>query len=572
MVKGPALLLLLVSAPAAAGMNVAVLYFDNNTALREYDVLRKGMADMLITDLSASEQLTLVEREKLDAVLAEIKQSNSRYFDPETAVKIGKLAGAAYAVTGAFTAFDPEVRIDVRMIDIQTRKVLIAAQVKGKKEDFFGLEQQLVKRFLDSLSAKVPAAGGAAGSVTLASAVKFSQGLETLDQGDLKAASTQLAAVVRDSPDFVLARTRYSQLLKRLREAGKKHDEALGADETLLVEGINTALGKWSGQVLKGNALEVYFCYRAMRTAYLMWKVEQGLGEPQGPLNMKVADSSRRAATAKLLGEIWDNEVVLMNDAILNHGSLQYLNHAVSCPMALMREKLDNFYRLKTVGIAWDAMPHIHPADRIPGLVVFASTGSFRRAQFRDEEAQFPHLHVLPTMIALDPSRVKSALELLEAADKHLEKPASLNLIDSKRSIEEARAVVLVNAGRRDEGIATLQAWLEKNPKARAYKVIEEHVESLLGVSERAKKDLAALTACTANEEAMRREVDRLFDAEGIEGVVKTLTPLEGKCAAKAREANGVAAWSAALRGDCAAAKKFAAKGDDVAGVIALCQ
>ena len=65
------------------------------------------------------------------------------------------------------------------------------------------------------------AAGGAPGGLSLASAVKFSQGLETLDQGDLKGASTQLAAVVRDSPDFPLARTRYSQLLKRLREAGK---------------------------------------------------------------------------------------------------------------------------------------------------------------------------------------------------------------------------------------------------------------------------------------------------------------------------------------------------------------
>jgi len=32
---------------------VAVLYFDNNTGARDYDNLGRGMASMMITDLSA---------------------------------------------------------------------------------------------------------------------------------------------------------------------------------------------------------------------------------------------------------------------------------------------------------------------------------------------------------------------------------------------------------------------------------------------------------------------------------------------------------------------------------------
>src|SRR5690349_11164353 len=107
------LLMVLCASPAlAAPLTVAVLYFDNNTALREYDVLQKGMADMLITDLMASDQLRLVEREKLDQVIGEIKLQRSKFFDAATAVKLGKIVGAGYAVTGAFTGFEPEVRID----------------------------------------------------------------------------------------------------------------------------------------------------------------------------------------------------------------------------------------------------------------------------------------------------------------------------------------------------------------------------------------------------------------------------------------------------------------------------
>src|SRR5439155_67793 len=51
--------------PAAAARTLAVSYFDNNTGKPEYDPLAKGLADMLITDLSAISSLQIVEREKL---------------------------------------------------------------------------------------------------------------------------------------------------------------------------------------------------------------------------------------------------------------------------------------------------------------------------------------------------------------------------------------------------------------------------------------------------------------------------------------------------------------------------
>jgi TolB-like protein len=565
------LLSLLFASPALAApkMTVAVLYFDNNTTLREYDVLRKGMADMLMV----AEQLRIVEREKLDAVLGEIKLQGSKLFDPTTAVKLGKIVGAGYAVTGAFTGFDPEVRIDVRMIDVATGKVIVTAQVKGAKDKFFDLEQQLVTRFLAALAAKVPATGG---TLSLSNALKYSQGLDTADQGDLKGASTQLAAVVRDAPDFQLAKTRYSELLKRLREAGKRRDVALSADEADLVKGMDAAIAKWGGQVLGGNELEVYFCYRAMRTAYLMWKLEQPLPAAQGPLKMKVpADKGQRDGVKQVLKDIWDNEVALIADATLNHQKLQYTNHSASCPMALSRQdktvKITNFSRLRTLGVPWYYMPSLHPADRAPTLVGLASMGSYERARFTGDEAELPTLHVMPTMVATDPSLVKKALELLDAADKHLEKPASRSLPAAKLQLEGARASLLLMVGRREEGIASLQSWLDKNPKSPSYKAVEQQVEALLGVSELAKKDGDALARCAASDEQVQREIDRLFDAEGVKVVSATIAKLESKCSAKA---HAVAAWNAAVRGDCGSAKGFLAKAGDeeVAGVKSVCE
>src|SRR5690348_5765817 len=66
------LLLALLSSTATPRPVVTVLYFDNNTNDRSYDVLQKGLADMLITDLSAVEAIQVVERAKLDQLIREL--------------------------------------------------------------------------------------------------------------------------------------------------------------------------------------------------------------------------------------------------------------------------------------------------------------------------------------------------------------------------------------------------------------------------------------------------------------------------------------------------------------------
>ncbi len=550
---------LLVAASAhAAPMTVAVLYFDNHTSLREYDVLQKGLADMLITDLGQSDQLAIVEREKLDALLGELKLQKSKFFDPTTALKLGKMAGASYAITGAFIGLDPDVRIDVRMIDVATSKVVVTAQVKGTKDKFFDLEQELVGKFLGSLAAKAAPATG--GRVTLAHALKYSQGLDTADQGDFKAASTQMAAVVREAPDFALAKTRYTELLKRLREAGKRRDTALSQDEQDLVKGMDAAIATMGGKVLEGNDLEVYFCYRAMRTAYLMWKLEQPLGAPQGALKMKVAD---KAHAQQHLKAIWDNEVALATDAANNHGKIQYHNYAASCPMALARVDKENrttdFHRLKTIGVPWYAMPRLHPADRIPKLIELAVNGSYRRARFDDDEGELPMLRVLPTLFTLEPALEKKGLALLDFADKHLHSKDApgRSIPETTLELEFARAIIHLRAGKREDAMAALQSWLDKNPKSKAYKAVEAQVEKLLGVNEEAKRDGEAVAQCTASDDQLGGELDRHYDAEGVKSLAATLAKLPAKCNA---EAHGVAAWMAAQRGDCVSAKGFAEK------------
>ncbi len=60
---------------------VAISYFDNTSNLKEYDAFSKGLADMLITDLSKVKSLQIVEREKLESLLKEINLGDGGFID-----------------------------------------------------------------------------------------------------------------------------------------------------------------------------------------------------------------------------------------------------------------------------------------------------------------------------------------------------------------------------------------------------------------------------------------------------------------------------------------------------------
>jgi len=74
--------LLLASVLAAAAGDakpvVSVLYFENRTGSAELDVLRKGLSEMMVTDLVAWDGVTVVERDRLEAVLSELKLQSTK--------------------------------------------------------------------------------------------------------------------------------------------------------------------------------------------------------------------------------------------------------------------------------------------------------------------------------------------------------------------------------------------------------------------------------------------------------------------------------------------------------------
>ena len=193
---------------------VAVLSFDNHTGQADYDALGKGMASMMISDLSAVQEIQLLERERIQDLVQEIDRQGTQYFDSTTAVKVGHMAGAEYVVVGAIAAIRPQMRIDTRVVRVETGEIVKAAQVTGSEDKLFELQQRLAGRLIDGLGLalspeeqqRLQAKQDSNRIDNLATMVNFSQALALYDRADYVGASQKMALVLQASPNSMLVR------------------------------------------------------------------------------------------------------------------------------------------------------------------------------------------------------------------------------------------------------------------------------------------------------------------------------------------------------------------------------
>jgi TolB-like protein len=172
---GAALSLAAAALPAAVhaqadGRPVVVVFpFDNNAfgpGHADYDGLGKGVQDLLITDLASNAKIRLVDRARLNDLLQEQNLVKSGAVDNSTAIRLGHMLGAQYAVTGGFiTDGKSTARIDAHVIDMETSQISNPQSVTGKTDDVLGLIGQLSSKVSNDVNlAPKPGAGRRVGS------------------------------------------------------------------------------------------------------------------------------------------------------------------------------------------------------------------------------------------------------------------------------------------------------------------------------------------------------------------------------------------------------------------------
>lgn len=172
---------------------VAVLPFDNRVKdIPENWNLGGGLAEILITQLLASDRFLLVEREAIAQIVREQELGMSGLVRSETASSTGNLAGAQFMIKGAITEFNAEAGGGGLSVSFREAE----AGTKTRKA-YVGIDVRIVDNLTGQIHASYHATGTARSTgVSLAAAFK---GVDNVKIGASTFYSTALGLATREA-------------------------------------------------------------------------------------------------------------------------------------------------------------------------------------------------------------------------------------------------------------------------------------------------------------------------------------------------------------------------------------
>ena len=201
-----------IGAAAGSPRTIAVLPLAFSGTDTTLSSLGRGLADLMITDLSRSAQLTVVERDRLEALLDEIDRSSSGAVDSSTTVRSGRLARAGRVVRGSVTQLEgTALRADAAVIDVGTAQAGRPLNADFSLDALFDAEKRIVFGVFDDMGITLTTAERAAidqrPTRSIAAFLAYSGGLAAEDSGRFDLAARLFSEAARIDPGFAAAQS-----------------------------------------------------------------------------------------------------------------------------------------------------------------------------------------------------------------------------------------------------------------------------------------------------------------------------------------------------------------------------
>ena len=500
---------------------VSVLYFENRTGNADLDVLRKGLSEMMVTDLVAWDGVTVVERERLEAVLGELKLQSSKAFDKATTVKVGKLIGAQYVISGSMFRQGERLRVDAQIVKVQDGKVVASASIEDQQDKIFDIEQQLTDKLTVAIDLKLkdPAQRKRAKAPNLDALLQYSRAIDLSDRGRIDEAQKAMAAVVSKSPTFGMARERKEYLLKKLKEAEERRKDAvtdavaalgkLADDELAKVKDFAKLTRPEQEHVLLMRGLRAQFLARLLKQA-LSWRLE----------NPRVIKVGKEADALKIMQAWLANERTLRDEA-----RTWKPEYGVRGTLDFRGDLLE---QVKAAG--FDERVQVEPFELTNDIAQFVVMG-------RIDDGQ--NYTVAPPLGALLPKELDLAMgELDESIDEA--EAAWKKAPPGNRRWEEnvfARAIgnkaeMLEDLRRDDDAASAWQRLMDVMPTSDAATRAEKAIKAIIEGSGNERRDHAEFESDLANCEDFHIPGEIYFHLRraGLKGLDEIARIMEEKC------------------------------------------
>jgi serine/threonine protein kinase/Tfp pilus assembly protein PilF len=129
--------------------SVAVISFENLTGDGKYDYYRRSIPNLLITNLENAGFSYVVSWERMRDLLKQIGMGDSEFIDSEAGFEICRREGVQALVTGSINKAGDMFAIELRILDVSTKRHLQTATTRGVGE------QSIIETQIDELSREI---------------------------------------------------------------------------------------------------------------------------------------------------------------------------------------------------------------------------------------------------------------------------------------------------------------------------------------------------------------------------------------------------------------------------------
>jgi len=201
----------LASTPPRA-RTIAVFPFPYLGSVEGIRPLGRALAQMLVTDLSQTDRLDVLERLHVQYLAEEIALAEQGRVDPATAARGGRVLGAERVVQGQIDGTVEEIVLDAAVI--QTSQGAGDADPVGSRDQlarFFDLEKEMALAIYEAAGVQLSPAERERvtqrQTENLEAVLAFGLGLEAQDAGRFREAANHFGRAVTLDPSFELAET-----------------------------------------------------------------------------------------------------------------------------------------------------------------------------------------------------------------------------------------------------------------------------------------------------------------------------------------------------------------------------
>lgn len=185
---------------------IAVMPFAYTGTNAEIAPLTRGFAQLVVTDLAKSRQVRVLERERMQAMVDEMRLGETQRAEPATAVRSGRMLRAGRVVQGTLSDRETDLRIDAAVVDVTSSGVTATADQTGELARLFDLEKALVLQIFQDLGIQLTDAERSEieqrPTQNLQAFLAWSRGLEAEDRGDYAGARDLFEQASRLDPSF----------------------------------------------------------------------------------------------------------------------------------------------------------------------------------------------------------------------------------------------------------------------------------------------------------------------------------------------------------------------------------